>query len=254
MGAHWLKSRLKEIGESQATLANALGVAAPRISEIIHGKRRILFAEGPKIAKFLGWSMTELQRHAGVDLETGPAEAESEPAPGMDGDEGRAVPEIDVRGGLGLGGEALAINHRDEHGNVVSADDLRAVWRLPAGYLLNELGTRPGATRIFEVEGDSMTPTLQSGDRVMVDTSRRGPTPPSVYANKGKTMVAEVGKDPDPYYRERGPIIAIFPGDPLCVCLPERGFSGPDPVYVGASSILSMDFFAPSSPDDGRST
>ena len=46
----------------------------------------------------------------------------------------------------------------------------------------NELHVQPSAVRIIEILGDSMAPTLRSGDRVMVDESHRTPSPPGIYA------------------------------------------------------------------------
>ena len=63
------------------------------------------------------------------------------------------------------------------------------------------------------------------------------------YTHNGKFMTAEVGGDPNPYYREKGPVIAIFDGNPLCVCLPDRGVSRGDPIMVGAQSVQSKEYF-----------
>ena len=63
------------------------------------------------------------------------------------------------------------------------------------------------------------------------------------YIHNGKAMTAEVGKDPDPYYREKGPVIAIFGGDPHCVCLPDRGVVRGGPILVGQQSVQSTEYF-----------
>ena len=63
------------------------------------------------------------------------------------------------------------------------------------------------------------------------------------YGHNGIPMNAEVGKDPDPYYREKGPVIAIFDGNPFCVCLPDRGVARGDPILVGAQAVESIEYF-----------
>ena len=63
------------------------------------------------------------------------------------------------------------------------------------------------------------------------------------YTHNGKFMAAEVGESPDPYYREAGPVIAIFDGNPLCVCLPDRGVARGGPILVGAQSVQSKEYF-----------
>jgi transcriptional regulator with XRE-family HTH domain len=51
---NWLAAGLdRKRGKTQAGLAVALGVAQPRISEILHGKRRLQVAEIAKIAKYI---------------------------------------------------------------------------------------------------------------------------------------------------------------------------------------------------------
>ncbi|WP_085899529.1 XRE family transcriptional regulator [Kiloniella majae] len=99
------------------------------------------------------------------------------PAPGCE-----AVAEIAVRGGMGGGGEAGVSYSDDGQGGVAIADDVKGNWFLPTDYLRSELSVSPVAARIIEVQGDSMTPTLVSGDRVMIDTNDQRPTPPGIFA------------------------------------------------------------------------
>lgn len=53
MKRHWIETRLQQIGKRKADLARAIDVAAPRITEIIAGTRRLQVDEIPKAAKFL---------------------------------------------------------------------------------------------------------------------------------------------------------------------------------------------------------
>ncbi len=99
------------------------------------------------------------------------------PAPGCD-----PVAEIAVRGGMGGGGEAAVSYQNDGNGNMAIADDVKGNWFMPSDYLRSELSVSPAAARIIEVQGDSMTPTLLSGDRVMIDTQDQRPTPPGIFA------------------------------------------------------------------------
>ncbi|MFD2205807.1 XRE family transcriptional regulator [Kiloniella antarctica] len=99
------------------------------------------------------------------------------PAPGCD-----PVAEIAVRGGMGGGGEAGVAYSHDGHGGTAIADDVKGNWFMPSDYLRSELSVSPAAARIIEVQGDSMTPTLHSGDRVMIDTNDQRPSPPGIFA------------------------------------------------------------------------
>lgn len=93
---------------------------------------------------------------------------------------GASIVEIDVRAGLGGGGEAGS--HPVNVGGIMHADDIKAVWNLPEAYVRTELRASPAAVRIVEVIGDSMSPTLESGDRVAINTEDINPSPPGVFA------------------------------------------------------------------------
>lgn len=56
----WIKSRLAEIGQSQNDLAAHLGIAQPRVSEIIKGTRRVSTTELPKLAAFLEMGVADV--------------------------------------------------------------------------------------------------------------------------------------------------------------------------------------------------
>lgn len=92
------------------------------------------------------------------------------------------VPEIDVRAGMGGGGESMLAYKPDSNGDAWPEDAVTGLWNLPPSYLQQELRLRPHAARIIEVQGDSMEPLLLSGDRVMVNLLDRAPSPPGVFA------------------------------------------------------------------------
>lgn len=87
------------------------------------------------------------------------------------------VPERNVIAGLGQGGIADPVN---VDGEVL--DGVRAIWRLPVSYLRTELRARESEVDIVAVDGDSMIPTLQPGDRVLINRSQRAPSPDGLYA------------------------------------------------------------------------
>lgn len=93
------------------------------------------------------------------------------------------VDEIDVRAGMGGGGiAAMECATTDEYGNTIQCDSVKAVWTMPKAFMAHTLGVSPSNAKIIEVQGDSMEPTLRPGDRVMIDTSDKRPSPPGIFA------------------------------------------------------------------------
>ncbi|MDE2229436.1 MAG: transcriptional regulator [Alphaproteobacteria bacterium] len=78
------------------------------------------------------------------------------------------IPELDVRVAAGdglVGGNAKVVEE----------------WQLPSG-MVRQYSTAPASDlRIITVMGDSMEPTLQPGQRVLVDTGDRNPSPPGIF-------------------------------------------------------------------------
>jgi phage repressor protein C with HTH and peptisase S24 domain len=79
-----------------------------------------------------------------------------------------AIPEVRVT--VAAGGGA-AVNFEDQLDS----------WYFPVNWLRHELRARPIDLRIITIDGDSMEPMLRSGDRVLIDTSRRLPSPPGIF-------------------------------------------------------------------------
>jgi phage repressor protein C with HTH and peptisase S24 domain len=65
-------------------------------------------------------------------------------------------------------------------GDVAESDDVLSEWSLPRQLLANQVGS-DSTMRIIQVMGDSMQPEFNPGDRVMVNTADRMPSPPGVF-------------------------------------------------------------------------
>ena len=82
-----------------------------------------------------------------------------------------------------MGGGAVVEDHGDTAGR---AYHFRRSW------IRNSLKASPSQLRIMHVEGDSMAPTLLSGDAVLVDMTRRAPNPPGIFVlDDGMGLVAK---------------------------------------------------------------
>lgn len=122
-----------------------------------------------------------LARHLGVDESVLRPEGDAAvsvpvpkpaPAPFPVAEESRAgviaVPEVRVSASAG-GGTQL----EQEPGGTD--------WYFDAGWLRYELRAAPRDLRVISIDGDSMEPVLYSGDKVMVDLSRKAPSPPGIF-------------------------------------------------------------------------
>lgn len=92
-----------------------------------------------------------------------------------------AIPEVDARAGAGNGsvGEQAVVTLR--RGASYVGQKVISEWVFPPSYLRHELRLQPGEIMVLEVVGDSMSPTLESGDRVIIDTAHSLPTPDGIY-------------------------------------------------------------------------
>jgi phage repressor protein C with HTH and peptisase S24 domain len=82
-----------------------------------------------------------------------------------------------------MGGGAVVTEDGDTPGR---AYHFRRSW------IRDSLKAQPSQLRIMHVEGDSMAPTLLSGDAVLVDMSRRLPNPPGIFVlDDGLGLVAK---------------------------------------------------------------
>jgi hypothetical protein len=88
------------------------------------------------------------------------------------------IPEIDTRAGAGGGGVAIFV---EGPADAAMVEALRGHWKVADSYLRDELRIREADARMLEVRGDSMAPTLQSGDRVLIDTTDVVPSPPGLF-------------------------------------------------------------------------
>jgi len=65
------------------------------------------------------------------------------------------------------------------------------------------------------------------------------------YNHNSYSMRAEVGKSVDKYYQESVPlVIAILRrGNIYCICTPNRGVTGGEPILVGESYVTKIEYF-----------
>lgn len=168
----WIKAEMARRGVNQAELARRLGPEFDRskLSKTLSGSRKLVAQELYEWASALGATPPP-----GVVADDGPVEEHASPP------ESSAIPEVDARTGAGLAADGATINVPDG-AYIVSEDQVRGTWSMPLDYLRFELRVPKLAVRLVEVIGDSMQPTLYPGDRIMVNTADRRPSPPGIFA------------------------------------------------------------------------
>ncbi len=171
---------LKLIEKKGADLKNAslaIGKNAAYLHQFVYrGTPKVLPEDAREaLAKFLGVHEDQL-RHREVPQRKPRSrdEPESEVRPhrpyGRRGVEGfSAVTEIDVRASAGPG----AFNE--------GIEEAKETWLFPDNVIRHEFRARAEDLHIVTIDGDSMEPTLSSGDRIMIDTSQRVPVPPGIF-------------------------------------------------------------------------
>ncbi len=89
------------------------------------------------------------------------------------------VPELDTRAGLGGGGvPAREVRKDGKHADPLKSEG----WLFPSSFVREQLHTATARLLVLDTTGDSMVPTLMSGDRVIIDTGHKTPSPDGLYA------------------------------------------------------------------------
>jgi transcriptional regulator with XRE-family HTH domain len=91
------------------------------------------------------------------------------------------IPQVEARLGMGHAADAETVNIPAGDGTVAAVPVIDT-WRIPRNVLQRRLRGSLSSLHIVECEGDSMEPRIHDGDFVFIDTSRRVPSPPGIFA------------------------------------------------------------------------
>jgi transcriptional regulator with XRE-family HTH domain len=173
---------------SRSELVRLSGVSKQQLSRLENGQIRLRLDHLKPFAPHLGYSPEQILLWgrfpgtggtAGSHIESSDVlreEAAHEeplgPAPGQ-------VPELDTRAGLGGGGvPAREVRKEGRHADPVKSEG----WLFPASFVREQLHTSAARLLVLDTAGDSMAPTIASGERVIVDTGHKTPSPDGLYA------------------------------------------------------------------------
>jgi len=176
-----IKAARERMGLSQAGLAYKVGVSQPTVAawEKV-GAHKVNRSNLLRLASVLNVDPQWISFGTGRGIEE-PLE-DARPDGGANPRGGSAdIPEVDAHTGAGLAADAPTVDV-PAGAYSQSGHETVGIWSMPLDYLRHELRVPKLAVRLVEVIGDSMHPTLQPGDRIMVNTGDRKPSPPGIFA------------------------------------------------------------------------
>lgn len=151
-----LRERMEAVGKKAGQVADEAGVGRSFVHDILLGRSENPTTEKlDRVAKVLGTTVGYLLHGA-----------ESKATRARSGYV--RVPFVKVE--ASLGGGTLATD--EEEGEP---------WWFRRAWLRDTLSARPADLRLIAVRGDSMEPTLNGGDIIMVDVGDQAPTPPGIF-------------------------------------------------------------------------
>ncbi|HEX3505038.1 MAG TPA: LexA family transcriptional regulator [Xanthobacteraceae bacterium] len=170
-------------GMSRSELVRKSGVSKQQLSRLENGLIRLRLDHLKPFVNALGYTADQILlwgRYPGtgdhiessdVLRDEGPGESIG-PAPGQ-------IPELDTRAGLGGGGvPAREVRKEGRHTDPVKSEG----WVFPPSFIRDQLHTSASGLVVLDTHGDSMAPTVLSGERVVVDTGHKSPSPDGLYA------------------------------------------------------------------------
>ena len=173
-------------GMPRSELVRLSGVSKQQLSRLENGLIRLRLDHLKPFAAVLGYSPEQILLWGRYPGTPGAGHIESSdvlreeaaheeplgPSPGQ-------VPELDTRAGLGGGGvPAREVRKDGRHSDPLKPEG----WLFPRNFVREQLHSAAGRLLVIETNGDSMAPTIMSGERVIVDTGHKTPTPDGLYA------------------------------------------------------------------------
>jgi phage repressor protein C with HTH and peptisase S24 domain len=192
MEPQW-KIRIRQVlderfGGNKSKMSKAAGMNLTWARDVLAGKEPPRANNLKKLADATGHSV---EWYLGDSPEAAWSSAEP-----YDGRIAGSIPQIDAEAGAGNGnvGEVYTL----ASGGIMSGHRVVEEWVIPRG----ELGVEPSRVIVLPVTGTSMVPTLNPGDKVMVDTGSTGIKHGEIYVlDEGDGPIvkrARVLRDNDP--------------------------------------------------------
>ncbi|MGI4818662.1 MAG: S24 family peptidase [Janthinobacterium lividum] len=160
--------RLEEIGKNAFEAARDGGLERNFINDILNDKKKTVRGDNlNKLAKGLNATPSQILTGSFDDMPE--ADLPSETDVSADLSNVVMLPEYDVRLSAG-------------DGFYVGAETTKREWPYPRFLVVDQLGVSPNKATVQEVIGDSMEPTLSSGDYVLIDMNDTRIGLPGIFA------------------------------------------------------------------------
>ena len=160
--AERLRARARQLGMNAREVAEQARVNRSFVYDIMRGR-----SEHPNLEK-----LDKVARAIKVDREwllKGQGKVEGDEPEMAEVDAFVAIPSVEITASMG-GGQIVSDEIEDGE-----------PYHFKNSWITRRLRADPANLRIMHVEGDSMMPTLQDGDVVLVDLARSLPTPPGIF-------------------------------------------------------------------------
>jgi phage repressor protein C with HTH and peptisase S24 domain len=170
-------------GMSRSELVRLSGVSKQQFSRLENGLVRLRLDHLKPFANVLNYTPEQILlwgRYPGTTGRAEPSEGPYEDAGQAShlGPSGNQVPELDPRAGMIGGVPPREVRRDGNHSDPIKSEG----WVFPASFVREQLRAAPAQLLVVGATGDSMAPTLGAGDRVIVDTAHRTPSPDGLYA------------------------------------------------------------------------
>jgi len=173
-------------GMSRSELVRLSGISKQQLSRLENGQIRLRLDHLKPFAGPLGYTPEQIllwgrfPGAGGSDVEAGDG-CRKQTAKGKSAvNISELVRELQTRAGPDDGGRMPSREVRKEgrHADPVKTER----WSFPPNFVSEQLHTSAAQLLVLDVDGDSMAPTLISGERVIVDTGHKSPSPDGLYA------------------------------------------------------------------------
>jgi phage repressor protein C with HTH and peptisase S24 domain len=185
-----VEKRLKVLNRNPFEAARIGGLERSFVNDILIGKKESVRERSlQKLATALDWRVGDLLLEEpgkpalvrSYDPDA-PDDGSSEETPRPKNFPPDGICELEPKAGLG-NGQTMTTTYVRDGKEIKEVDLIRDdYWRLPPDFVRANLRSRTADLLIVECEGDSMAPTLEGGDRVVVNVTHRKLSPDGLYA------------------------------------------------------------------------